>query len=196
MNTGEKMDKERRKELMEIYRNCSDDDLLEMIQEGKESYEDGAFELILREVQKRGLVSEADDHEIYNYEIGEEINFNDMSTEDLMAVLINIHALDQLNFHLAAVEAIRRNIDATDIRAYKKLVQCEQCSDSTDIEETEMIENPRPLIILKTIGEAEYYIDALDEEGLPFEIQINVDDRDYKKAEMATNNIILPQEEE
>lgn len=190
------MDNERRKELIEIYRNCSDDDLLEMVQEGKESYEDGAYELILGEVQKRGLADEADDHEIYNYEIGEEINFKDLSTEDLMGVLINIHNLDELNFHLAAAEAIRRNIDSTDIRAYKKIVQCEQCSPSPDTMETEIIENPRPLIILKTIGETECYIDALDEEGLPFEIQINVDDRDYRKAEMATNNIMLPQEEE
>lgn len=190
------MDKERRKELMEIYRNCSDDDLLEMVQEGKESYEDGAYELILGEAQKRGLASETDDHEIYNYEIGEEINFNDMSAEDIMGVLINIHSLDELNFHLAAAEAIRRNIDASDIRAYRKMVQCEQCTTTTDTVEIEIIENPRPLIILKTIEEASYYADALDEEGLPFEIQINVDDRDYRKAEMATNNIILPQEED
>lgn len=190
------MDKERRKELMEIYKNCSDDDLIEMIQEGRESYEDGAYELILKEAQKRGLAGEADDHEIYNYEIGEEINFSEMSTEDLMGILINIHTLDELNFHLAAAEAIRRNIDASDIRAYKNVVQCEQCSASTDTTEIEMIENPRPLIIVQAIDEAGLYIDALNEEGLPFEIQINVDDRDYRKAEMATKNIILHSDEE
>jgi hypothetical protein len=113
-----------------------------------------------------------------------------------MGVLINIHNLDELNFHLAAAEAIRRNIDASDIRAYKKLVQCEQCSSTTDTAEIEMIENPRPLIILKTIDEAGLYIDTLDDEEIPFEIQINVEDRDYKKAEMATNGIITPPEDE
>ena len=190
------MDKKRRKELMAIYKNCADDDLIDMIQEGKDSYEDGAYELILAEVQKRGLAGEADDHEIYDYEVGEEIHFDEMSTEDLMGVLINIHTLDELNFHLAAAEAIRRNIDASDVRAYKKAVQCEQCSTTTDTAEIEMIENPRPLIILKTIDEAGLYIDTLDDEEIPFEIQINVDDRDYKKAEMSTNGIIPPPEDE
>jgi len=62
--------------------------------------------------------------------------------------------------------------------------------------EIEVIENPRPLIILKTIDEAGLYINALAEEGIPFEIQINVDDRDYKQAEMATNNLLpFPEEE-
>ena len=59
-----------------------------------------------------------------------------------------------------------------------------------------MIENPRPLIILKTIDEAGLYIDTLVEEEIPFEIQIIVDDRDYKKAEMATDNILpFPEDE-
>lgn len=195
------MDKVRRIELMGIYKKCSDDDLIEMIHQGKESFEEGAYELILNEAQKRGLAGEADDHEIYDheiydYEIGEEIDFDGMSTEDLMGVLINIHTLDELNFHLAAAEAIRRNIDASDIRAYKKVVQCEQCSPTSDTIEIEMIENPRPLIILRTIDEANLYIDALDEEGIPYEIQILVDDMDYRKAEMATNSIILSHEDE
>lgn len=190
------MDKIRRKQLTEIYKNCSDDDLLEMIQQGKESFEDGAYELILAEAEKRGIGYEADDHEIYDYEVGEEIHFDEISTEDLMGILINIHTLDELNFHLAAAEAIRRNIDASDIRAYKNIVQCEQCSLASDTTEMEMIENPRPLIILKTIEEADLYADALEDEGISFEIQIIVDDRDYRKAEVATNNIILSPEEE
>ena len=187
------MDKERRLELIEIYKRCSDDDLAQMIREGEGSFEDGAYDLILAEVKKRGLPYEQDysgkDGE-YGYEEGEEINFDEMSTEDLMGVLVNIHDLDELNFHLAAAEAIRRNIDASDIRAYKKLVQCEQCSPPADAAEIDIIENPRPLIILKTIDEADLYADTLDEERIPYEIQIIVDDRDYKKAEMATNNIV------
>lgn len=189
------MEKERRKELTEIYKNCGDDDLSEMIQEGKESYEEGAYELILKEVQKRGLDGGNDDYDSDD-EFHGEINFNEMSTEDLMGVLVNIHDLDELNFHMAAAEAIRRNIDASDIRVYKKLVQCEQCSTTTDTIKIEMIENPRPLIILQTIEEAELYIDTLDKEGVPFEIQVIIDDRDYRRAEMATNNIVLPQEVE
>ena len=111
--------------------------------------------MILAEAQKRGLGIEPDDHEIYDYEVGEEIRFDDMSTEDLMGVLINIHTLDELNFHLAAAEAIRRNIDASDIRAYKNVVQCEQCSPTSDTVDMEIIENPRPLVILKTLEEAD-----------------------------------------
>ncbi len=194
------MDKERRKELIEIYRRCSNDDLDQMIQEGEDSYEEGAYELILAESHKRGLGEERDDNmpdDEFDYITGEEINFDGMSTEDLMGVLVNIHTLDELNFHLAAAEAIRRNIDASDIRAYKKIVRCnEECSATTDTVEIEMIENPRPLIILSSIDEASLYADSLDEEGIPFEIQIIVDDKDYKKAEMTTNNILLPPEDE
>lgn len=193
------MDKERRLKLIEIYKRCSDDDLTQMIQEGEDSFEDGAYELILAEIQKRGFIN-GQDHIVkdgeYGYEEGEEIDFDEMNTEDLMGVLVNIHDLDELNFHLAAAEAIRRNIDASDITAYKKLVQCEQCSPAAETAEIEIIENPRPLIILKTIEEADIYADTLDEEEIPYEIQIIVDDRDYKKAEMVTNNIILPLEEE
>ena len=186
------MEKKRRMELIDIYKRCSDDDLDQMIQEGKDSFEEGAYELILAEAGKRGINDEPDNDDSDNEvdsECIEEINFNIMSTEDLMGVLINLHAMDELNFHLASAEAIRRNIDASDIRAFKKIVNCEQCTDSIEIE---MIENPRPLIILKTIEEAGLYADALDEEGISYEIQIIVDDMDYKKAEMATNNILFP----
>ena len=190
------MDKEKRIKLIEMYKRCSDDDLNQMILEGKESFEDGAYELILAEVENRGLDNEADEDVLYDdagYDISEEINFEKMSTEDLMGILVNIHDLDELNFHLVSAEAIKRGIDMADIRAYRKIVQCEQCSDHIEIE---MIENPRPLIILKTIDETGLYADTLYEEGIPFEIQIIVDDRDYKKAEMATKNIIFPPEEE
>ena len=194
------MDKERRLKLVGIYKRCSDDDLDQMIQEGKESYEDGAYELILEEIRRRGLSGPDNDDspdDESDYEGAEEINFGGMSTEDLMGILVNIHTLDELNFHLAAAEAVRRNIDASDIRAFKRMVQCdEQCSANTDTVEIEMIENPRPLIILNSIEEADFYADALAEEDIPFEIQIIVDDRDYKKAELATNNIMLPAEDE
>ena len=107
--------------------------------------------------------------------------------------MVNVHTLDELNFHLASAEAIKRNIDAADIRAFKKIVNCEQCGDAAEIE---MIENPRPLIILKTIDEAGIYIDTLGEEKIPFEIQIIVDEKDYKKAETATDNILpFPEDE-
>lgn len=192
------MDKERRKKLIDMYKRCSDDDLTQMIQEGEGSFEKGAYELIISELQKRGLCDEEDSEgqsDESGYDAGGEIDFDEMSTEDLMGILVNIHDLDELNFHLAAAEAIRRNIDASDIRTYKKLVQCETCSVSTDTLEEEVIENPQPLIILNTIDESALYADVLEEEGIPYEIQIIVDDRDYKKAEMATNNIILPHEE-
>ena len=184
------MEKERQKNLIEIYGNCGDDDLIQMIQEGEDNFEEGAYELILAEIQKRGLDDELIE---YDDEIVEEINFNEMTDQDLMGVLVNMHTLDELNFHLAAAEAIRRNIDATDVRAYKNIVQCEQCSGGTEIE---IIESPRPLIIINTIDEAGLYTDALQEEGIPFEIQISVDDRDYKKAEMATSHIVPVPEDE
>ncbi len=188
------MDKEQRKNLIEIYKNCSDDDLNEMIQDGRDNFEEGAYELILAEAGERGIINNEEDksgESPAGFESDAEMDFRSMNTEDLMGVLVNIHALDELNFHLASAEAIRRNIDVTDIRAYKKIVQCEQCSAVTQID---MIENPRPLIILKTIDETGIYTDALDEEGIPFELQIIVDDRDYKKAQMATNNILISQE--
>ena len=182
------MDKIQRKKLIEIYKSCSDEDLKQFILEGEESFEEGAYELILEEAKIRGIYNEVDGEEIR-----EEINFDEMSNEDLFGVLVNIHTLDDLNFHLASAEAIRRKIDMTDIRAFKALVNGEQNEEDVKIE---MIENPRPLIILKTIDEAGLYIDTLDKEGIPFEIQIIIDEKNYKKAEMATNNILPTPENE
>ncbi len=122
------MEKERRKQLMEIYKKCSDDDLSQMILEGEDSFEDGAYRLILAEMQKRGIDGEHYEDEPEDeggFEICEEIDFNKMSTEDLMGVLVNLHILDKLNFHLASAEAVRRNIDTSDVRAYKKIVDCQ-----------------------------------------------------------------------
>ncbi len=189
------MEKERRKNLTEHYKNCSDYDLVLMIQDGSESFEEGAYELILTEANKRGLAGKPGntlfDDEQEDFESGnnnyEEINFNEMSNEDLMGLLINIHLLDELNFHLASAEVIRRNIDASDIREFKKIVQQEQHNEGVEIE---VIENPQPLAILKTIDEAGLYANALDEEGIPFEIQIIVDQKDYKQAGMVTNRIL------
>ena len=186
------MDKEKRRKLIDIYQRCSDEDLKQFILDGEESFEEGVYELILAEVQKRGIYDESDE-EVDKDEVSEEIDFHEMSSEDLLGILVNIHTLDELNFHLAYAEAIRRNIDMTDIKAFKALVRGEQNEDDIKIE---MIENPRPLIILKTIDEASVYTDTLDEEGISFEIQIIVDDKDYKKAEMATNNILPPTESE
>lgn len=175
------MDDSKRMKLIEIYERCSDEEISQMLLEGKESFEEGAYDLIRIEARKRRINIKPDDKPTKS------LKFDEMSNEDLLGVLVNIHALDELSFHLASAEAIKRNIDATDIRAFKKIVNCEQCGDGIEIE---MIENPRPLIILKTIDEAGLYIDTLEEEGIPFEIQIIVDDRDYKKAEMVTNNIL------
>ncbi len=160
------MEKERRKSLIEYYKNCSDYDLEMMIQDGRESFEEGVYELILNEAEK--------------------------STEDLLGLLINTHLLDELNFHLASAEAIRRNIDATDIREFKKIVQQEQCNKGAEIE---LIENPQPLVILKTIDEACLCANALNEEGILFEIQIIVDQKDYRKAEMASDRILSDSED-
>jgi hypothetical protein len=190
------MDNERRRTLFELYKKSSDEELEQLLLEGKESFEDGAYDLILAEAKRRRLDTGADydesDYSEEETESGEavikEIHFERMSDADLMGVLVNIHQLDELNFHLASAEAIRRKIDSTDIKAYRKTVQCESCAEKLEIE---IIENPRPLIILKTIDEAGFYTDALDEEGIPYEIQIIVDDKDYKKAEMAANSITL-----
>lgn len=181
------MDDSKRMKLIETYERCSDEEIKQMILEGKESFEEGAYDLIRIEARKRRIDNKPGD------EFSKKINFNEMSNEELLGVLVNIHTLDELNFHLASAEAIKRNIDAADIRAFKNIVNNEQRGDDIEIE---VIENPRPLIILKTIDEAGLYIDTLDEKGIPFEIQINVDDRDYKKAEMATDNIVPFQEDE
>ena len=181
------MDDSKRMKLIEIYERCSDDEIREMIQEGKDSFEEGAYDLIRIEARKRRINIKPDNKP------GKKMKFDEMSNEDLLGVLVNIHALDELDFHLASGEAIKRNIDGADIRAFKKIINNEQCGDGIEIE---MIENPRPLIILETIDEARLYINTLDEEEIPFEIQIIVDDRDYKKAEMATGNILpFPEDE-
>lgn len=181
------MDDSKRMKLIETYEKCSDDEIRQMILEGKESFEEGAYDLIRIEARKRRIDKKP------QHEFSGKINFDEISNKDLLGLLVNIHTLDELNFHLASAEAIKRNIDEADIRAFKKIVNDEQCGDGIEIE---VIENPRPLIILKTIDEAGLYTGTLDEEGIPFEIQINVDDRDYKKAEMATDNILpFPEDE-
>jgi hypothetical protein len=192
------MDNERRRILFELYKKSSDEDLEQLLLEGKESFEDGAYDLILAEAKRRkidtGTGSDYDESDYMEAEtedgetVIKEIRFDRMSDPDLMGVLVNIHQLDELNFHLASAEAIRRRIDSTDIRSYRKTVQCESCAEPVEIE---MIENPRPLIILKTMDEAGLYAETLDEEGIPYEIQIIVDDKDYKRAEMAANSITL-----
>lgn len=194
------MEKERRKSLIEYYKNCSDYDLEMMIQDGRESFEEGVYELILNEAEKRGLDEKSgnnflnDEQEDFgpDNKYYDEINFSKMSTEDLLGLLINTHLLDELNFHLASAEAIRRNIDATDIREFKKIVQQEQCNKGAEIE---LIENPQPLVILKTIDEACLCANALNEEGILFEIQIIVDQKDYRKAEMASDRILSDSED-
>jgi hypothetical protein len=193
------MDNERRRTLFELYKKSSDEELEQLLLEGKESFEDGAYDLILAEAKRRKLDAGTDYIESYDEDEAEytdaikEIRFDMMSDADLMGVLVNMHQLDELNFHLASAEAIRRRIDATDIREYRKTVQQERGAEPVEVE---MIENPRPLIILKTIDEAGLYAEALDEEGIPYEIQVIVDDRDYKQAEMATNSIMPPVDDE
>lgn len=194
------MDNERRRTLFELYKKSSDEDLEQLLLEGKESYEDGAYDLIVAEAKRRHIHTgpdyiepDYDEDEAEYTEAIKEIRFDMMSDADLMGVLVNIHSLDELNFHLASAEAIRRRIDSTDIRAYRKTVQQERSAEPVEVE---MIENPRPLIIVKTIDEAGFYAEALEGEGIPYELQILVDDKDYKQAEMATNSIMPPENDD
>ncbi len=189
------MDSAEQNRFIEIYKKCGDDELVMMIDEGEDSFQEGAYELIIAEAKRRGLVTGNDSFYVEGSE--GEINFADMSNEDLMGVLVNIHNLDELNFHMASAEAVRRNIDSSDIRAFKSMVQKkenEQCTECA--EKIEVIENPHPLIILNSYEEVGLFVDKLYDEEIPFEIQINVDGRDYKKAEMATSELfVLPEDE-
>ena len=188
------MDSAEQKRFIEIYKKCGDDEIVMMIDEGEDSFQEGAYELILAEAESRGLIS--GDDALYVEGSEGEINFADMSDEDLMGVLVNIHDLDELNFHMASAEAVRRNIDSSDIRIYKRMVQegkQEQCTECE--EKIEVIENPQPLIILHSYEEVGLFVNKLHDEEVSFEIQINVDERDYKKAEMATSELFAVQKD-
>ena len=49
------MDDAKRMKLIEIYERCSDDEIIQMLLEGKESFEEGAYDLIRIEASKRRI---------------------------------------------------------------------------------------------------------------------------------------------
>ena len=75
------MDDSKRMKLIEIYERCSDDEIREMIQEGKDSFEEGAYDLIRIEARKRRINIKPDNKP------GKKMKFDDVFNELVMDFL-------------------------------------------------------------------------------------------------------------
>lgn len=172
------MELDQQMQLIEYYKELGDEEIKELLLTGKDAFEDGVFEIIKNEAHSRKI--EAVDSRIPIIET----NYDKMSRGELLDILSRIETLDKLNYHLISAEAIIRNIDMNEIQEFKEAKYGNPEASKTEIE---TIDNPQLLIITKTLESARFYTEKLVSEGISFEIQIAVDEKNYRKAELITN---------
>jgi len=88
-------------------------------------------------------------------------------------------------FNALCAEAFRRNISRDEIEhLHKEIIKAQNKEDNEEKEERGSLpENILPLIILENLEDAQPYFEALDEAGIPYNIQIMVEENDYDQAD-------------
>jgi len=174
------MELEKQMKFVEYFKERSDVEIKEAVLSGKESFQEGVFEIILAEAHSRKIeINPAQNTE-------ESKGYDTMSRAELLDLLIKIDTLDELNFHLISAEAIMRKISRKEINEYERLKYGDKQETTPEIDS---IENPQPLLIVKNIETARPIAESLSAAQIPFEVQINVDEENYRKAEIKLNEI-------
>jgi hypothetical protein len=88
-------------------------------------------------------------------------------------------------------EAFRRNMCCAEVDQFcKNILKAQKCeTNEEDAEEIWLPGNPLPLVIVEKAEDAQPFLEALDEAGIPYNIQIIVDDKDYERADYAISHL-------
>jgi hypothetical protein len=176
---GNIMDTENNLHLIKFYREQSDEQIMELLRLGQDSFEKEAYEIIRNEARCRGLDKET--HDIK----GIDKPFGEMTRVELLGLFLSGQTMEPDLYNALCAEAFRRNICRDEIEhLHKEILKAQKKADNEEETGTcSQASNPLPLIILESLEDAQPYFNALAEAGVPYNIQIMVDEEDYEQAD-------------
>lgn len=173
------MDMENNLYLVKYYKEQSDLQIKELLLLGRDSFEPEAYEIIRNEARLRGLYKAEPEAKVIDKPIGE------MTRAEILGLFLSGQTMAPELFNALCAEAFRRNICRDEIEHLHREILKAQNSENNEGQEdkVKLASNPLPLIILENLEDAQPYFDALIEEGIPYNIQIMVEEKDYDQAD-------------
>jgi hypothetical protein len=172
-------------ELTKYYNEQSDEQIKEFLRLGRDSFEQEAYDLILTEARRRGLDKNAPDTKSIEKPFGE------MTRVEILGLFLSGQTMEKDLYNALCAEAFQRNICRDEIDHFHKEILKKQKKDNNE-DEAETDSTPGnflPLIILENIEDAQPYFEALAEAGIPYNIQIMVEEKDYDQADHITSQL-------
>jgi hypothetical protein len=161
-----------------------------LLQLGPDSFEQEAYDIIRDEARHRGLDKEAPVIK------GIEKPLEEMTRIEILGLFLSGQTMAPDLYNALCAEAFRRNICRDEIEhLHKELTKTQKKEISEDEAGPGSLSgNFLPLIILDNLEAAQPYFEALGEAGIPYSIQIMVEEQDYDQADSIINRL-QPDEE-
>jgi hypothetical protein len=184
------MDMEMNLNLAKSYSEKSDEEIRALLQSGRDSFEEDAYDILLKESRRRGFDQESPTTARTHRLIGE-TPLGAMTQGEMLGLFMSAHTLEPDLYNDLCAEAFRRNMCRAEVDQFcKNILKAQTCeANEEEAEGIELPGNPLPLIIVENPEDAQPFLEALDEAGIPYHIQIIVDDKDYEKADYAISHL-------
>ena len=183
------MDIENNLRLVKYYKEQSDEQIKEFLRLGRDGFEQEAYDIIRNEARLRRLDADHPDSKSIEKPLGE------MTRGEIMGLFLSAQTMEPHLYNALCAEAFRRNICRDEIDNFHRELlkaQRKKKNENENENETEADStpgNPLPLIIFESLEDAKPYFKALMEAGIPYNIQIMVEEKDYDQADYITSQL-------
>jgi hypothetical protein len=184
------MDMEMSLNLAKSYSEKSDEEIMALLQSGRDSFEEEAYDILLKESRRRGFDQASPAIARSQRLIGEK-PLQAMTQGEILELFVSANTLEADLYNDLCAEAFRRNMCRAEVDQFcKNICKGQKCeADEEDDEAIQLPGNPLPLIIVEKPEDAQPFWEALDEADISYNIQIIVDDKDYEKADYAISHL-------
>jgi hypothetical protein len=184
------MDMEMNLNLAKSYSEKSDEEIRALLQSGRDSFEEEAFDILLMESKRRGFDQETPAVARTQTLIGEK-PLGAMTQVEILELFMSSRTMEPDLYIELCAEAFRRNMCRAEVDQFcKNILKAQKYeANEEDAEEIGLPGNPLPLVIVENAEDAKPFLEALDEAGIPYNIQIIVDDKDYERADYAISHL-------
>ena len=179
------MEMEERSQLERYYSERSDEELKQFILSGKDSFQEGAYDMILIEARRRRI----DERDLLAQQNAQKA-LHEMSRGELISLLSEDAPPKGTQLDSLHAEAFRRNIQRDEIAEYRLNTAPKDLEAPQIAERQQVMDCTFPLLTLDTLADVNKYTDVLARAGIPFALQILVNEQDYAKAESETNVVL------
>jgi len=179
------MDMEEKMNLIKYYQERSDEEIKEFLRLGPDSFEQEACDIIRNEARRRGLDKDLPRNKGLEKPLGQ------MTRVEILGLFLSAQTMEPDLYNALCAEAFRRNICRDEIEhLHREILKAQKKENNEEEAGTDPLPgNHLPLIILENLEDAQPYFNALTEAGIPYNIQIMVEEKNYDQADYITSRL-------